>query len=68
VMSSLIIHLVFFSPALMDLVIVHMALVQLRGRGFVSQCFGYDPCLLHYGVRFQYRCDFQLDVYTPTLR
>jgi hypothetical protein len=68
VMNSLIIHLVFFSPALMDLVIVHMVLVQKRGRCFVSQCFGYDPYLLHHGVHFQYRRDLYLNVSTPVLR
>ena len=36
---------------LMDLIIVHMVLVQKKERGFMSQCFGYDPCLLHQGVR-----------------
>jgi hypothetical protein len=29
-------------------------------RRFVSQCFGYDPCLFRHGVHLQYRCDFQL--------
>jgi hypothetical protein len=35
-MSSLIILLVFYFPALMDLIIVHMVLVQKGERGFVS--------------------------------
>jgi hypothetical protein len=26
----------------------------------VSQCFGYDPCFFHHGVRLWCRCDFQL--------
>jgi hypothetical protein len=43
-------------------------LVQKRGRGFVSQYFGYDPCLLHHGVRFPCTHDFQLDGSTPALR
>jgi hypothetical protein len=60
-MSSLIIHLVFYFLALMDLIIIHMVLVQKRERGFMSQCFGYDPCLLRHGVRFTCRHDFQLD-------
>jgi hypothetical protein len=36
-MSSLIIHLVFYFPALMYLILIHMALVQKRERDFVSQ-------------------------------
>jgi hypothetical protein len=60
-MSSLIIHLVFCFPALMDLIIVHMVLVQKRYRGFVSRCFGYDLCLLHHDVCFPCSHDFQLD-------
>jgi hypothetical protein len=31
----------------------------------VSQCLGHDPCLLHQGVRLQYRCDFQLVGFYP---
>jgi hypothetical protein len=42
-MSSLIIHLDLYFPTLMDLIMVHMVLVQKRDRGFMSQCFGYDP-------------------------
>jgi hypothetical protein len=60
-MSSLIILLVFYFPPLMDLIIVHMVLVQKRDRGFMSQYFGYDPCLLCHGDRFPCRHDFQLD-------
>jgi hypothetical protein len=67
-MSSLIIHLVFYLPALMFLIIVHMVLVQKRERGFVSQCFGYDPCLLCVSVHFLSNHDFQLDGSTPVLR
>jgi hypothetical protein len=58
----------FFFPALLYLIIVHMVLVQKRERGFVSQCFGYDPCLLRYGVCFLYRHDLQLDGSTHALR
>jgi hypothetical protein len=47
---------------------VHMVLVQKRERGFVPQCFGYDPCLLRHGVHFPCRHDFQLDGSTPALR
>jgi hypothetical protein len=64
-MSPLIILLVFSS---MDLIIVHMVLVQKKERGFVSQCFGYDPCLLCHGVRFLYSHDLHLDGSTPSLR
>jgi hypothetical protein len=64
-MSSLLIFLIFYFPALMDLIIVHMVLVQKRERGFVSQCFGYDPCLLCHGVCFPCRHDFQLDGLYP---
>jgi hypothetical protein len=32
---------------------------------FVSQCFGYDPCLFHHGVRLRCRCDFQLTDFYP---
>jgi hypothetical protein len=53
---------------LMDLIIVHMVLVQKRERGFMSQCFDYDPCLLHHGVCFPCRHDFQLDGSTLALR
>jgi hypothetical protein len=35
-MSSLIIHLGFYFPTLMDLIIVHMVLVEKRDRGFMS--------------------------------
>jgi hypothetical protein len=49
-MSSLVILLVFSS---MDLIIVHMVLVQKRERGFMSQCFGCDPCLFRHGDHFQ---------------
>jgi hypothetical protein len=34
-------------------------------RCFVSQCFGYDPCLFHHGVRHRCRCDFQLASFYP---
>jgi hypothetical protein len=33
----------FLFPALLHLIIVLMVLVAKRERGFVSQCFGYDP-------------------------
>jgi hypothetical protein len=52
----------FFFPALLYLIIIHMVLVQKRERGFVSQCFGYDPCLLRHGVHSPYRHDLHLDV------
>jgi hypothetical protein len=39
-------------------VLDHMVLVQKRERGFVSQCFGYDPYLLRHGVHFPCRHDF----------
>jgi hypothetical protein len=58
----------FLFPTLLYLIIVHIVLVQKRERGFVSQCFSYDPCLLHHGVHFPYRHDLQLDGSTPTLR
>jgi hypothetical protein len=58
----------FLFPALLYLIIVHMVLVQNRERGFVFQCFGYDPCLLHHGVHFPYSHDLQLDGSTPALR
>jgi hypothetical protein len=32
---------------------------------FVSQCFVYDPCLFHHGVRLRCRCDFQLAGFYP---
>jgi hypothetical protein len=67
-MSSFIIHLAFYFPTLMYLVIVHIVLVQKRERDFVLQCFGYDPCLLCHGVHFPCRHDFQLDGCTPALR
>jgi hypothetical protein len=35
---------------------------------FMSQCFGYDLCLLRHGVRFSCRHDFQLDGSTFVLR
>jgi hypothetical protein len=54
--------LCFLFPALLYLIIVHMVLVQKRERGFVSQCFGYNPCLLCHGVCFPYRHDLQLDI------
>jgi hypothetical protein len=56
-MSSLIIHLVFYFPTLMDLIIVHMVLVQKREIGFMSQFFSYDPCFRHV-VHFTCRHDF----------
>jgi hypothetical protein len=34
-------------------------------RRFVSQCFGYDPCMFCHGVHLQYRCDFQLASFYP---
>jgi hypothetical protein len=67
-MCSLIIHHVFYFPALMDLIIVHMVLVQKGERGFASQCFGYDPCLLHHGVSFPYRHDLKSDGSSLALR
>jgi hypothetical protein len=42
----------FLFPALLSLIIVHMVLVQKKERGFVSQSFVYDPCLLCHGDRF----------------
>jgi hypothetical protein len=66
--GSPIIHLVFYFPALMYLIIVHMVLVQKRERGFVSQHFVYDPCLLRHGVCFPCRHDFQLLGSTSALR
>jgi hypothetical protein len=67
-MTLLIIHLVFYFPTLMYLIIIHMVLVQKKERGFVSQCFGYDPCLLCHGVCFPCRHDLQLDGSTPALK
>jgi hypothetical protein len=57
-MGLLIIHPIFYLHTLMYLIIVHMVLVQKSERGFVSQCFGYDPYLLCHGVRLQCRHDF----------
>jgi hypothetical protein len=34
-------------------------------RRFVSQYFGYDPCLFRHGVHLQCRCDFQLTDFYP---
>jgi hypothetical protein len=39
-----------------------------RERGFVSQCFGYNPCLFYHGIHFPCSHDFQLDGSTPVLR
>jgi hypothetical protein len=32
---------------------------------FVSQCFGYNPCLFHHGVCLRCRCDFQFVGFYP---
>jgi hypothetical protein len=45
-MSSLIIHLVFYFPVLMDLIMVHVVLVQKREKFYVDALVATHVCFI----------------------
>jgi hypothetical protein len=66
-MISLIILLVFYFPALWTQSLFIWSWHK-REKEILYQCFSYDPYLLHHGIRFPCRYDFQFDGSTPILR